>query len=861
VNATTDLQRAGAEQADATLHWLNSSESGLTTEEARRRLQEIGPNAVTQHGVQAVAVFLRQLGNPLLILLGVATATAFAFGERSDALIILVIVSLSVGLGFINEYRSERAVAELHNRIRHTGLVTRDGKLASIDVTEIVPGDVVTLNVGDIVPADMRLLRVQTLECDEAVLTGESMTRAKTAAATPAGDAPLKLPSCAYMGTVVRAGTGRGVVVATGVRTVFGQVAQALGRRPPETAFQRGLRDFSVLLLWVTFALTGSIFALNTLLGRPLLEAALFSLAVAVGLTPQLLPAIVTISLSVGARRLARRSVVVKRLVSIEDLGNIQVLFTDKTGTLTEGRITFQAALDPSGNPKPEVFTLGLLCNSATREGDTLVGGNPLDRALWEAAGAPPTAYRRIAEAPFDYDRQLMSVLVEGPDGERRIISKGAPEAILARCLDVPVSAAPQLDRLFEAGARVVAVASRGAPGATAITPTAETGLSLAGFLVFEDPLKADASESLHRLATLGIAVKIVTGDNPRVAVKVCGELGLPVAGTLTGSQLDQMDDHALAAALPTTTIFARVTPEQKSRIIRLQRAQHTDVAFLGDGVNDAVALHDADVGISVDSATDVAKDAADIVLLDKDLGILADGVVEGRRIFSNTIKYVLMGTSSNFGNMFSAAGASLFLPFLPMTPTQILLNNLLYDISEMTIPTDRVDAELLERPAQWDMRFIRRFMIVFGPISSLFDFLTFGVMLVVFHATHSLFQTGWFVESLATQTLVIFVIRTRRVPFFRSPPGRALAATSVACVIVGAVIPFTPVAALFGFRPLPFAFFAILAAMVAAYLALVELGKAIFFARWRVAGSARPRSDRWQRRISRVRTRWSAAE
>jgi Mg2+-importing ATPase len=392
------------------------------------------------------------------------------------------------------------------------------------------------------------------------------------------------------------------------------------------------------------------------------------------------------------------------------------------------------------------------------------------------------------------------------------------------------------------------------------ITPADESGLTLDGFLTFDDPLKHDARESLQRLATLGIAMKIVTGDNARVAAKVCSQLGLPVTGTLTGSQLDEMDDHALEAALPHTNIFARVTPEQKSRVIQLQRAQHTDVAFLGDGVNDAVALHDADVGISVDSATDVAKDAADIVLLEKDLGILADGVVEGRRIFSNTIKYVLMGTSSNFGNMFSAAGASLFLPFLPMTPTQILLNNLLYDISEMTIPTDRVDPELLERPAQWDTRFIRRFMIAFGPISSLFDFLTFGVMVWVFHATHGLFQTGWFVESLATQTLVIFVIRTRRVPFFKSPPSRALAATSLACVSVGAIIPFTPAAGIFGFRPLPLGFFAVLAAMVVTYLALVELGKAFFFARWRPAGSGTPLTEQRQRRISRVRTRWSAA-
>ncbi len=861
MSPTTDLQRAGAAEAAAVLRDLGSAPQGLSAVEAARRMHEAGPNAVTEHGVQPLTVLLRQLRNPLLILLGAATLTSFILGEHQDAVIILVIVSISVGLGFFNEYRSERAVAELHARIRHQAVVTRDGALKSIDVTELVPGDVITLDVGDIVPADLRLLEVHGLECDEAVLTGESMTAAKTVAACPPAAAPLKLPSCAYMGTVVRAGTARGVVVQTGTRTVFGQVAQALGRRPPETAFQRGLRDFSGLLVQVTFVLTASIFLLNWLFGKPLLEAALFSLAVAVGLTPQLLPAIVTISLSVGARRLARRSVLVKRLVSIEDLGNIAVLFTDKTGTLTEGRITFAGAIDPDERPPATVLMLGLVCNSAAVRDGTVVGGNPLDRALWEAPGRPtPTGYRRLAEAPFDYDRKLMSVLVDTPDGARRLITKGAPEAVLARCDRVPDGAAALLDRLFAEGSRVVAVASRQAPAASSITMTDERGLALDGFLAFTDPIKTDAAPALAQLKELGIALKIVTGDNPRVAEKVCRDLGISVGGTLTGSDLDRMDDPALEKALPSTTVFARVTPEQKSRIIRLQRAEGTDVAFLGDGVNDAVALHDADVGISVESATDVAKDAADIVLLEKELGILAQGVVEGRRIFSNTIKYVLMGTSSNFGNMFSAAGASLFLPFLPMTPTQILLNNLLYDVSEMTIPTDQVDEELLQRPSQWDTRFIRRFMIAFGPISSVFDFLTFGVMLWVFHATHALFQTGWFVESLATQTLVIFVIRTRRVPFLRSRPGRALALASLACVAAGALVPFSPAAGLFGFRPLPLPFFAILGAMVTTYLVLVEIGKALFFRWHRAAEPLAQRAPHPQRRIHRIRTRWSTA-
>jgi Mg2+-importing ATPase len=706
----------------------------------------------------------------------------------------------------------------------------------------------------------VRLLEANGLECDESVLTGESAAAAKTAA-PGRGDSPLDLPSCAFMGTVVHSGEGRAVVVQTGARTTFGSIALRLGERHEQTAFQRGLQDYSRMLVVITGVLAGSIFVLNAALGRSLLQSLLFSLAIAVGMTPQLLPAIVTVSLATGARRLVRQSVVVKRLVAIEDLGNVAVLFTDKTGTLTEGRIEFQEALDAAGRSQPEVLTLGLVTNEATLEDGALVGGNELDRALWqarEAADAGADGWRRIAEAPFDHDRQLGSVLADGP-AERLVVAKGAPEAILERCAHVPTGAEVVLDDLFAGGSRVVAVATRSAGDLTELTPAQERDFELRGFLCFADPPKADAARSLDRLAKLGVTVKIVTGDNGRVAEKVCSDLGMQSLGTLTGSELEAMSDAQLAEALVDTSIFARVTPEQKSRIIRAQRALGSDVGFLGDGVNDAIALHEADVGISVDTATDVAKDAADVVLLDKDLGVLANGVVEGRRTFANTIKYVLMSTSSNFGNMFSAAGASLFLSFLPMLPGQILLNNLLYDVSELTIPTDNVDEELLARPSQWDIGFIRRFMFVFGPISSSYDFLTFAVMIYGFDAGATLFRSGWFVESLATQTLVIFVIRTRRIPFFHSRPSTPLVATTLACVAVGVILPYSPLADVLGFEALPLDFLAVLALMVVTYLALVELGKYVFYTR--LGQAARPlaiKPPRKERRIQRRAAGWS---
>jgi len=858
--AGDDLTGAARLAPGEVLAAAGSSESGLTDVEAKLRLARFGPNAIRSHGARPLAVLGRQLRNPLLILLAGATVTSLIVGERTDAIIILAIVGLSVGLGFFNEYRSERVVEALHASIRHRTVVIRGGQQATVDVTEVVPGDVVLLRTGDLVPADLRLLDARELECDEAVLTGEAMPKTKRAEPEQGADlVELGLRSIAYMGTTVRGGSGSGVVVQTGPRTAFGKIAVRLGERQPETVFQRGLRSFSILLVRVTAILAGGIFVANWLLGRPILESALFSLAIAVGLTPQLLPAIVTISLASGARNLARKKVVVKRLISIEDLGNIEILFTDKTGTLTEGRISFQQAIDPSGQPSDDVLRCGVLCANGGAE-DLAASGNALDAALL-AAAPPPPGYQQLDRLPFDHERRLMSALLTTPDGQKLLITKGAPESVLPRCLEVQPDAQATLDRLFGSGARVVAVASRSWQGPERCVLADERDLELKGFITFLDAPKADAAESLAQLKVLGIQVKIVTGDNVLVAQSVCGALGLDLGEAITGPELDKLTDQELLERIPRTGIFARVSPDQKSRIIVAQRGLNKDVGFLGDGVNDAVALRDADVGISVDTGSEVAKDAADIVLLGKDLGILAGGVLEGRRIFSNTMKYVLMGTSSNFGNMFSAAGGSLLLNFLPMTPTQILLNNLLYDTGEMTIPTDRVDPELLQRPAQWDIRLIRRFMIFFGPISSVFDFLTFGVMLFVFHARGSLFQTAWFSESLATQSLVIFAIRTRRSPFFRSRPGLALTAGTLGSVAAGLILPFTPLGRWFGFTPLPFGFLAILALMVIVYLALVEVGKSFFFGRT----ALRPplRIAHWTppdavQRIERIASRWS---
>jgi P-type Mg2+ transporter len=820
--------QAAALPPDRVLAMLGSGQAGLGDDEATIRRGRVGANAVRTHRVSALAVLARQLRSALLGLLAAAALVSFFVGERTDAIVIAVIIAISVGFGFVNEYRAERAGAALHDRIRHTAVVVRDGTAHSVDVVDLVPGDVVHLELGMVVPADVRLLATQRLECDESVLTGESVSVAKTTDGVSARTSLAELSPCALMGTVVRAGSGTGVVVATGRRTAFGAIAAGLGQRQPETEFQVGLRRFSMLLARVAGVLTTIILVINLLLHRPILDAILFSLAIAVGITPQLLPAVVTTSLAVGSRALAARRVLVKRLVCVEDIGNVQVLFTDKTGTLTDGRISLRTCIGAAGEPDDRVVLLGLLANEAAVQDGTAVGGNPLDVALWQAPQAatqPVGDYRRVAILPFDHERRRVSVLVDGPEG-RMLISKGAPEQLLALCAAVPDSASTALDRALAAGGRVIAVAARSAGDLATLRPEDERDLTLAGLLVFLDAPKADARQALRRLSDLGVTVKVITGDHPAVAQHVCAELGLDASGVLTGVDLAALDDDSLRRALARTTVFARVSPQDKARIVKAQRQAGADVAFLGDGVNDALALHAADVGISVDSATDVAKDAADVLLLDKDLDVLADGVTEGRRIFANTIKYVLMATSSNFGNMFSAAGASAFLTFLPMLPSQILLNNLVYDLTQIAIPTDRVDSDQLARPAHWDLRQIRRFMLTFGPLSSLFDFLTFAILLQVLHAGPAEFRSGWFVESLATQILVVFVIRTHTSPFWRSRPSNALIASAAGGVALAGVLPFLPWAPALGFTALPPMYLLVVAALVIGYLALVEAAK-----------------------------------
>jgi Mg2+-importing ATPase len=847
--------------ADQVVRALGSDpDAGLTVAEAARRLESLGANALRDHRARPLTILVRQLKSALLVLLLVTAAVSFLLGERSDAVIIAAILAASVGLGFVNEYRAERASEALHSNVHHTVVVTRGGAPHAVDVIDLVPGDLVHLSLGAIVPADIRLLHTTNLECDESILTGESLPSAKFPAPVATSTALADLDSLAFMGTVVHAGAALGVVVNTGARTEFGKIAAGLGTSQPETDFQVGLRHFSLLLLQVALALTSLIFVTNVILHRSVIDSLLFSLAIAVGITPQLLPAVVSTSLATGSRQLARRKVLVKRLVCIEDLGDMDLLVTDKTGTLTDGAISFAASLDPAGRPDPEPTRLGLLASDLQIEAGQAIGGNPLDIALWQAGDRQPVAgEQRLGELPFDHDRRVGSVVVQQDGDEPTLIVKGAPEAVLAACRDLPPQAQLTVDGLFAAGSRVIAVATRAAGAVREPTAADERDLHLAGFLVFHDPPKPGAARSLQRLATLGIKVKIATGDNPRVAQKLCADLGLAGTRVLTGPELDELDDTQLIEAAENHDIFARISPEHKARLVRALRHRGRAVGFLGDGVNDALALHEADIGISVQSATDVAKDAADVVLLEKSLDVLADGVSEGRRIFANTIKYVLMGTSSNFGNMFSAAAASALLKFLPMLPSQILLNNLLYDTSQLTIPTDNVDDEQLSAPSHWDLAFIRRFMLVFGPISSLFDFMTFGIMLGPLHAGPDLFRTGWFVESLATQTLIIFAIRTRRIPFFRSRPSVPLAAAALAIVAVGVWLPLSPFAATLGFTAPPVAFYGALAGMVLAYLVLIEFTKRLFF-----GASTHPRTGRVRGRahlIHRRAARFSSAE
>lgn len=847
---TALIEDAAAKPVEAVLTGLGASGAGLSSGEAATRLARYGANRVETGHRTAFLIFLRQLNNPLLGLLLAATAVSFAVGERTDAVIILAIMSLSIVLGFFDEFRADRAARLLESHLTHWARVRRDGAVTRVAADAVVPGDILYAEVGDIIVADSRVLVATDASADESMLTGESLPVQKQSKPSPGGN-----ESVLFAGSVLRSGRCEAVVVATGAEAMIGQISERVGEAAPTTEFQRGLRRFSLFLVAVTAVLTTFILVANTLLGRGFLEAALFSLAIAVGLTPQLLPAIVTVSLASGGRRLARKQVIVRNMVAIEDLGDLELLFSDKTGTLTEGTIVLDAIVGPSG--KDDAGVIGW-ASCWLEAGATTAASNPLDAAL-----AGDERVRRAADAidrkvleelPFSYDRRMGSVLVEAADGTKQVVVKGAAEEVLADCTsssgwgaDWKQAAKQALDGLLGAGYRVLGVATHPADTRPLIEQSS-SGLDLLGFLGFSDPPKLEARAALDRLRALGVQVKVLTGDHPAVAQSVCDRLGLPFSGSVTGAELEGKSDEELTAIVERCTVFARVSPSQKADLVRAAQRTGRDVGFLGDGVNDAPALRRADIGISVDDATDVAKAAADVVLLQKDLGVLADGIAEGRRTFSNTVKYVLMATSSNFGNMFSAAGGSLFLKFLPMLPTQILLNNFLYDVSELTLPTDEVDEELLRRPSHWDIGMIGRFMVVFGPASSLYDFLTFALMLGPFNAGEARFHTGWFVESFCTQTLVIFVLRTRRVPFWRSRPSSLLGATTVACVATAILLPYSPLADVLGFERLPVGFLFALFGMVVTYLLLVESTKRWFYRRWPgipAAGDAGGRATR----------------
>lgn len=790
---------------------------------------------------------MRQLKNPIFAILVACAVVAGVYSELKQAIIILSMIALSVVLGFYNEYKAEKIVENLRQNVAIKAVVTRDGKLCQIDSRNLVPGDIVSTYVGDIAPADIRVVKCKDLQADEATFTGESFPVEKTSESLNLErPMPQQLTNYLFMGTVVVHGSGQGVVVSTGKNTQLGAISKSLVRSHPETEFQRGIRKYGNMLMTLTFALAIGIFVLNAIVGHQLIDSLLFSLAVAVGLVPELMPAIVTISLAQGASKMAKEKVVVKRLVSIEDFGNMDVLCTDKTGTLTEGKIALHDCRSLGEKEDERMLPYSLLCNSAA-VGDAVVG-NPMDMAIWEYAikkGKQQSIkpYAKIDEIPFDYQRRIMSVVVKN-NGEHLLISKGAPESVFARCTQAdlsgkikPIETVQEAinDKFFnlsKLGYRILAVASRQVEEETSYSLDDEKDLTLLGFLIFTDPPKKDAREALSRLKDMGVEVKILTGDNELVAKTICDELKVPVKKIVCGSDLVQMSWTEMKKAVEEITIFARITPEQKLGIIRALKENGHVVGFGGDGVNDAPALYEADVGISVDTAVDVAKEAADIVLLEKDLLVMAAGINEGRKIFGNTMKYILMGTSSNFGNMFSAAAASVFLPFLPMLPMQILFMNLLYDVANMTLPTDNVDEEYVKSPKHWDIGFVRKYTLFFGPFSSLYDFLTYGIMLFIFGAATNpaLFQSGWFVESFWTEVLVIFVIRTRRIPFFTSRPGKWLIVLTLACVAFGTILPFTILGSYLGFTALPLEYWALLVLMVATYLLLVDAGKVFFY-------------------------------
>ena len=784
--------------------------AGLNTAEVQSRLTTYGPNdAATVKRSPLWLQFLARFRNPLVIILLVASGLSAATGDVASFFIVVTIVTISMTLDFVQEVRAQNAVEALRRSVAVQATVRRNATKLSLPIEQLVPGDIVELIAGDLVPADSRLLESRDLFVNQALLTGEPYPAEKQAGDAASGaENPAGASNAVFAGTSVISGTATIVICRTGGKTALGHLATSLAEKPPATAFAVGIRRFGMLIMRFTVLMVLFVLVVNISFHRPVLESLMFALALAVGLTPELLPMIVTVTLARSAMELSKRKVIVKRLSAIHDLGAMDVLCTDKTGTLTEATIKLVRAIDGRGAESERAYAYAFV-NSQFESGMK----SPLDEAILAAHPFDMTGWNKIDEVPFDFERRRVSVLVEH-DAKRRLIVKGAPEDLLrlsvryegADGAEQPLDAETRhtfeatLDGLGAQGFRALGIASRvvDASHATAAI-TDESDLVFSGFAVFLDPPKASAGATIQAMAAAGISVKVLTGDNELVTRHVFAEIGVPVTGVLTGDALTHLSEEALIGQLPRVNLFCRVNPQQKHRILlALKRLGHV-VGFMGDGINDAPALHAADVGISVDGAADVARAAADLILLEHDLSVVRDAVVDGRGTVQNVSKYVLMGSSSNFGNMFSMAGAALFLPFLPMLPIQILLNNLLYDVSEIAIPFDRVDPEATARPVKWDVKLIERFMLVFGPVSSVFDFLTFYALLHLFGAGEALFQTGWFIESITTQVLVVFAIRTRRA-FYRSKPHKFLVAMALGAVTVAIALPLLPVGAWFGF-------------------------------------------------------------
>jgi Mg2+-importing ATPase len=829
---------------------LFTSQNGLSQVEAEERLERDGPNVVAKEKHRTWLMRLwENIKNPLVILLMVLGIISYLTGDIRATIMILLMVILGIVLRYVQESRADTAAAKLKAMVSTTATVIREGLRKEIPLMELVSGDIVVLAAGDMIPADVRVLTAKDLFLNQAALTGESLPVEKTSQVVAEGaQNPLEMPNICFLGSNVESGTATAVVVQTGGGTYFGALANSIVGQRILTSFDKGINQFTWLMISLMAFLVPLVFLFNGLSKHNWLDAFLFALAVAVGLTPEMLPMIVTVNLSKGALAMSKKKVIVKRLNSIQNLGAMDVLCTDKTGTITQGKIILEKHLDVKGNPSARVLHYGYM-NSYYQTGlknlmdEAILNHGDLNEALQVDEN-----FRKIDELPFDFLRRRMSVILENNQDQQILICKGAVEEIMQLSTHVEINGEilevttehdehrkRRVKELNTEGYRVIAVAYRifsGKDDTPHYTIQDESDLTLLGYMAFLDPPKATAAEALSKLHEHNVATKILTGDNDIVTGSICKQVGLPVDRILLGPEIESMTGEQLAEAAESTTVFAKLSPSHKERIIHALQSKGHVVGFMGDGINDAPALKAADVGISVDTAVDIAKESSDIILLENSLLVLKDGVMEGRRVFGNIIKYIKMAASSNFGNMFSMLGASIFLPFLPMLPIQVLTNNLLYDFSQTTIPTDEVDAEWLTRPRKWAIGELRRFIIFIGPISSIFDYMTFFIMLFVFKAwtNADLFHTGWFVESLFTQTLIIHVIRTNKVPFLQSRASRSLLFTSVLIVAIGAYLPYSPLAATLGFVPLPPLYWVLLLGMLVAYVILTQLVKTWFY-------------------------------